>query len=115
MASGAPAWDGFVFKPPAPGLYLSPAAAALVEAALNRVSRVDRIPLSPAARALRDACADVVAQAYCGPPDVRSEGDSARWPEDEITTKEAAVLMKCSAKHVGRLALAGELGRTRIV
>lgn len=98
-----------------PILLLSPADAGLVVAALDRVARVDRIPLSPRAAALRAAAADVAVQAVRGPADVRRSPPEAPWPKDEIGTKEAGDVIGCSDKHVRRLAQEGRLGRTRVV
>lgn len=67
------------------------------------------------ARELRDAAADVVRHAQRGPADVRRSPDPAPWPQDEITTKEAAVLTGYTDKHVRRLAEEGRAVSARKV
>jgi excisionase family DNA binding protein len=116
---------GMALRLSADRLVLDPAGAGVVVAALDRLSRVDRITLSPQLRALRDMAADVASQgrrgpadaasqAGCGPADVRTRPTQAPLPHDEITSREAAQIMGLSDRHITRLAKAGAFGRTRI-
>lgn len=93
----------------------NPVAGALIVRLIDDYARRHRYATLPAdVRRLRDVAADVAADAHRGPADVRTLADSARWPQDEITTKEAAELMRCTREHVVRLARAGRLGQTRV-
>jgi excisionase family DNA binding protein len=117
MSSGERRADEQVAVSLAPTLAgLGPAGARLVVQLIDDYAKRHRYAgLSPHVQRLRDITADVAAHAQCGPADVRNSTTSAAWPQDEITTKEAAELMSCSREHVVRLAHAGRLGRSRVV
>lgn len=107
-------WDGRAHQL-TPGLMIvGPEDAALIAAAIDRVSRIDGVRLSPRVAHVRRIARHVAAQRTSGRGDV-PEAAPAAHSEAWISTEAASATLNVTARHVRRLVMDGALGESRLV